>query len=239
MAWMRFGAGLVVIAVGCGPKAGSGGEAGSGSTTTTTATTAITATTTSVDTGTGGGGACDPSDADIGPPVTVRLTNDRDVPIYFTQTVQCEVGSPFSITLDGDPVPWIPGPCTTCGEALQGACQCPVPCFADAVIRVDPGGVWEGQWPGSVAVTAQLTPDCVSEFCGDTCIALEQAAPGSYAVEATAWTDVDCQGMPCACSESPPPDGWCTVTGQVAGDSTPRPVPFDYPDVPVVDLSWG
>jgi hypothetical protein len=188
---------------------------------------------------TGDPASCDPSDPDIGPAVEVTILNQTEAPLYLTEATGCVPGAPFGISFGGQALDWIFGICDSCGEALQGICQCPGPCFIDTVIRIDAGGQYVGSWPGGSIFQATLTPECADDFCGDQCFAIAQAEDGDYVANAIASAMVTCESGVCDCVEAPDPDGWCRIEGMRAGGDISSEVAFAYPNETAVELSFN
>jgi hypothetical protein len=118
--------------------------------------------------------ACDPSTPDIGPAVAVTVVNSTAQPLYFTEAESCSIGTPFAIAVGEQRIDWLVESCVACAAVLEGQCGCPAACAADSVIRIDPGGRYEGQWSGAVAFAATLAADCASGDCGDQCTVPER-----------------------------------------------------------------
>lgn len=185
---------------------------------------------------TGGPQACDPSDPAIGPGVSVTISNAGDVPLYLPEGVSCAIRPPFSIWRDDAEVTWAVEACLTCTAAAEGACNCPGACVLDTVIRIDPGGSWEGQWTGAQALAAELAAECAGEFCSGACMALLQAPAADYIARAVGGTDVDCGAETCECLGEPSPEGWCSVAGIVSGTETIAEATIAYPVTRAVDV---
>ena len=185
---------------------------------------------------TGDHAACDPSDPDIGPAVAVTLVNQTDAPLYFTMSESCAFGSPFGIARGDVVLSWVFGICASCADALQGLCACPGPCAQDSVVRVDAGGRYVGEWPGGEIFTAMLPDGCADEVCGNQCSAIAQSEAGDYVASAVASPMVACDVETCDCSDTPNPDGWCTIYGARTGGDMPGSTAFAYPGETAVDI---
>ena len=179
---------------------------------------------------------CDPSDPDIGPAVTVTLVNQTDAPLYFTMAESCSFGSPFGIARGNVAISWVLGICESCADALMGLCACPGPCVQDSVVRVDAGGRYVGQWPGSEIFFATLTGECASEGCPFQCAALAQAESGAYVASAIASPMVECDVEGCDCNDAADPDGWCEISGRRTGGDISGEAAFAYPEETAVEI---
>ena len=179
---------------------------------------------------------CLPPAPQIGPAVTVRIVNEQALPVYIPDTFGCTTLVPFDVVRDGTPVPWQYEECTSCEAAIEGICFCPAACPIDSVLRLDPGGTWEGSWPGSETMPLTLTPECTDEFCGPQCATSIAAVDGAYTVEVQTAIDVDCFDAQCDCVGAPDPGGWCRVNGTLAGDQAGQVQPFSYPSETSVEV---
>ncbi len=185
---------------------------------------------------TGGPDECLPPAPEIGPAVTLRIVNAQTFPVYIPDTFGCAVLGPFEILREDAPVSWQYEACTSCEAAVDGACGCPAACPIDSVIRLDPGGIWEGSWPGSEAMQVTLAPGCTDEFCGPQCTTSIAAAAGEYTVQVQTAIEVDCGGGPCDCLGDPDPGGWCRVTGSLGSEQAAQVRTLVYPDETSVDV---
>jgi hypothetical protein len=180
---------------------------------------------------------CLPEDPDLGPPVTVRITNTDTIPIYLADTVGCTTVVPFDVLRDGGPVYWQFEECTSCAAAVSGSCGCPAACPIDSVIRLDPGGTWEGSWPGSERMQITLPAGCTDDFCGPQCTNAIASPAGNYEIQLVYSSLVDCGAAQCDCQSEPDPAGWCRVTGTYGGDPGGVIEPFAYPGETLVELT--
>jgi hypothetical protein len=206
---------------------------------TTSASTTSASTTGDGDESTTGAAGCDPSDPEIGPAVSVAIENQTDAPIYVTEATGCGFVPPFAILRDEAALQWVLEPCVSCSAVISGQCGCPGACFQDSVIRIDPGGRWDGEWTGAEAHAVELAAECVGEFCGPACTALLQAPDGDYVARAVASTAVDCGVDMCDCNDALDPAGFCSVSGVRSGTETTRDVPFVYADTTSIEIVFA
>lgn len=233
---------LAMSLVGCPGK--SDGEESTGEATEATSAGPTTPTGSGEETGASGGvttGAMceDPADVAIGPPVAVHLRNEGDADVFIRAPSSCE-GAPYRIVDAEDQTLQIElGTCPPpCAEVLAfQACGCPDAACATSVIRVAPGGVFDGAWSGASVAHIMLPAACIPAECEGTSCAIEQQAPaGTYRLTATHSKSVQCGSPECTCE--PSADGWCEIVADVSlGPEEPASeVAFAYPDLTDVTL---
>ncbi len=240
---------MSLLTLACGPKAGgggvgtdggtagaTGGTAGAtggtaGATGGTAGATGGTAGSGGTEGGTGGDPCGEYADEDeVGPAVRVVITNSTMEPIYVTEAASCGQAPLFTLDEDGEARPWWVGDCSfTCGTIMNGGCGCPGICALDAVLRIDPGGSFDTQWPGHVLEPIELPEACV-DFCGRECSLLRQAGSGQFTFTVGAGTERSCADIPCTAECWDNGDGWCRMVGQIGGRRISADAELTYPD---------
>ena len=170
----------------------------------------------------GGGDPCAPfvSEAPTPQPVTLRLVNATEAPIYLgEETPSCSVAVGFTLEDDGGaPLKASQGSCEpTCSELTQYTCGCPADCALPVVTMIAPGGIYEIGWPGLVFEAATMPAECFADpaCAGSSCLIASEPPPPPLVFRSAAWTGVDCGGAP-TCSGDPDRAGTC-----ISGDGRP------------------
>lgn len=184
------------------------------------------------------GDVCEAPVAPTGPAVAVHLRNDSAVDVFMPASAHNGQGPPFELSdPDGNlqtiELAGCPGSCDDL--LVDGTCACD-PRYSASVLRIVPGGVYEGMWSGAYVMTLFTEEECVPAECSITCDYEVQAPAGDHTFAVYYGKGVECDTPGCTCE--PSADGWCEIAGADFGlDEDPLKVVFTYPDTTDVTLS--
>ena len=140
--------------------------------------------------------------------VEVRIVNRRPEPIYLTGACGRSAGFELEGTLGGRVVRSSADERLAC-SGWTGQAR---PCLGCSSLcqprRIEPGGVFVGQWNGIVAAEVDLPAHCSITEEPVSCLAPTALGPGRFEVRAQAGASEDCEG-PCECE--PDALGSCLV----------------------------
>lgn len=166
-------------------------------------------------------------------PVTIRVTNNGDLPIYFGVHEQiCARVSPYTIKdAAGHIRPSSISPCVESCEALQRSTPgCGPACLLTPALGVQPGGSHDFNWHGMLVEHAPMPESCYDrpEAALSRCQRMSVPLAGPYNISLVAWSDWSCLTGPCDCEGA---DDACTITGEaiVAGEYRETSVTLDFP----------
>jgi hypothetical protein len=126
-----------------------------------------------------------------------------------------------------------------CSDVLFGLCPCLFHCAAAPALRLEPGAAIAQPWDGRVFAREQPPESCLPAITADAdklcrlpCLIPRPAAPGSYTLEARAFSAVaQCDGGAAGCDCSPDAAGVCEVLTALAlgGDELRAQAPWRAP----------
>lgn len=184
------------------------------------------------------GEMCAAPSPEIGPPVTVYLRNDSDVDVFVTGSVLNCQGPPFEVRAadDGFLTIELTGCPASCDDLLvNGVCACEAGCNT-SLIRIVPGGVYEGTWTGATVMTLFAEEGCYPAECSKVCNYEAQAPAGDYRFYTEYSKAMECGAPDCTCE--PSAAGWCEIPDANIGVNEQSPeVEIAYPGAAEVTLS--
>lgn len=177
-------------------------------------------------------------------PVTILIRNDGSEPIYLgSATGGCSRYIDMLLSRDDENVPFrTDTSCTgTCELLRQGDPACTDECAVPPLVYIEPGGVYEETWAGTVFERRDMPEGCYanSEYADNGCQQIVVAPTADYTFTVSAWNDIaDCT-EPETCECTPDVSGSCAMYNFVTPSGTPRQASasFRYPDAATIEIS--